>query len=162
MGDARAGLEFLQGTWRAEFRDMNIDRRLFTTEVEVTGNVAIFHPNRYQITCSPEGVVELTDGSGLVWWLQKYSPWVRRNPFLPKCRRSSKAVWLLDPQIGDPTPNSSMSRIVWWLLRSPVPVMARQEALMRLRPGRRRAAGDATRVRKLEKSKPNDNKAWPK
>ena len=38
MGDARAGLEFLQGTWRAEFRDMNIDRRLFTTEVEVTGN----------------------------------------------------------------------------------------------------------------------------
>eukprot|EP00439_Symbiodinium_sp_Y106_P020863 s2278_g2.t1 len=77
MGDASSDLQFLHGTWMAEFRDMNINERLFTTEVEVTDNVAIFHPNQYQITCSPEGVVELTDGSGLIWWLQRYSPWER-------------------------------------------------------------------------------------
>ena len=38
MGDASSDLQFLHGTWMAEFRDMNINERLFTTEVEVTDN----------------------------------------------------------------------------------------------------------------------------
>ena len=35
-------------------------------------------------------VVEIKDSSGLIWWLQKYSPWVR-SPFEQKGCRSSQA-----------------------------------------------------------------------
>ncbi|CAE7228918.1 EPS15 [Symbiodinium natans] len=138
-GDGSNGLDFLQGRWAVEFTDAGGSKTL-TAEVEVAGNVASYKsqsqtasdgPYKYQITCSPVGVVEIKDSSGLIWWLQKYSPWVR-SPFEQKGCRSSQAIWLLDPEMNDPTPNGSLSKIVWWLRTSPIPVLKRQEALTRL------------------------------